>query len=238
MLHRCHAGGWRPAGNLGSERAPGSMIPHSYAKTTTCTRSRSPSFERIRATWVLTVPSLTNAISAISAFDRPWATSLRISSRSGLQRVVDVLVEIVGGQHEYPCAALRRDQPARRLDAIHRRHLDVHQKDIRIEFSREVQRLASIGSLPDNLDLLLGLKNHPQSAANDSLVVGDHDVDHLATGKTARSAQPPSARGPTSSRPPKTSTRSRRPARPRRVPEPLPVPSPSSATSTCNSSSS
>ncbi len=37
--------------------APGRMIPQSYASTTACTRSRRPSFARMRVMWVLTVAS-------------------------------------------------------------------------------------------------------------------------------------------------------------------------------------
>ena len=47
------------------------MRPVSYASTAAWTRLRSASLARIRVTWVLTVPWLTNSVPAISAFGQP-----------------------------------------------------------------------------------------------------------------------------------------------------------------------
>jgi len=46
-----------------------------YARTTAWTRSRSPSLRSIRATWVLTVASLSTSSAASSALLRPFASS-------------------------------------------------------------------------------------------------------------------------------------------------------------------
>ena len=59
---------------------PGIATPDSYASTTAWTRSRSPSFISMRATWVLTVVSLTISSAAISALESPRATHLNTSS--------------------------------------------------------------------------------------------------------------------------------------------------------------
>src|SRR5690606_11428804 len=62
---------------------PGLLRPVSYAYTTACTRSRSPSFARTFPTCVFTVVSLTTSSAAISAFDSPRATCASTSrSRS------------------------------------------------------------------------------------------------------------------------------------------------------------
>src|SRR5919201_2562705 len=69
--------------DAGSAPERGVTTPASYARITACTRSRTPSFERTRATCVLTVAALTTSRSAISAFDRPRARSSSTSrSRS------------------------------------------------------------------------------------------------------------------------------------------------------------
>src|SRR5215217_3839699 len=57
-------------------------MPVSYAKITTWMRSRSPSFMRIRLTWVRIVDSSTMRLLAISRFERPRAISPRTPRRS------------------------------------------------------------------------------------------------------------------------------------------------------------
>ena len=64
---------------------PATTRPDSYASTTAWTRSRTSSFVSTRATCVLTVAWLTTSSSAISAFERPRAISLRTSSSRGGQ---------------------------------------------------------------------------------------------------------------------------------------------------------
>ena len=54
---------------------PGTTRPVSYAVTTACVRSRSPSFVSIRLTWDLTVSSATWSRPEISAFDSPRPTA-------------------------------------------------------------------------------------------------------------------------------------------------------------------
>src|SRR6202042_1488151 len=54
--------------------APGVTSPLSYARTTACTGSRSPSLASRLETWVLIVPSLTNSSAASSALLLPHAS--------------------------------------------------------------------------------------------------------------------------------------------------------------------
>jgi hypothetical protein len=68
----------------------------------------------------------------------------------GAERVVDVLVEVEGGQHEHGGAlAVRGEETARRFDAVHGRHADVHEDDVGARGGGEVDRLASVGRLAD-----------------------------------------------------------------------------------------
>ena len=65
------------------KRPPGERSPTSYARTTSCTRSRSFSLDSSRPTCDFTVASETNNFVATSALDSPWATATRTSlSRS------------------------------------------------------------------------------------------------------------------------------------------------------------
>ena len=75
---------------------------------------------------------------------------------------------------------------------------------------------------PDDLDVGLGLEDETQARAHHLLVVGQHHGDahvpSLGSGRRARTAKPPSARGPASSSPLNVATRSRMPTRPRPPP--------------------
>jgi hypothetical protein len=47
--------------------------------------------------------------------------------------MVDVLVQVEGGQHQDPRPGIRLDEPGGGLDAVHLRHADVHQDHVRIQ---------------------------------------------------------------------------------------------------------
>src|SRR3954453_7036476 len=60
--------------------SPGTTSPDSYAATISCDRSLSPSFVRMRLTCVFAVNGLTTSAAAMSALDRPRATSRSTST--------------------------------------------------------------------------------------------------------------------------------------------------------------
>ena len=55
----------------------------------------------------------------------------------------------------------------------------------------------AVGRLADDRDVRLGVEHHPQSLADELLVVGDDDLDHALSGSGSRAwtAKPPSGRG-------------------------------------------
>jgi hypothetical protein len=55
------------------------------------------------------------------------------TARAGLEGVVDVLVQIEGGQHQDPRAGATLDEPGGCFDAVHLGHADVHQDDVRVQ---------------------------------------------------------------------------------------------------------
>jgi ABC-type branched-subunit amino acid transport system ATPase component len=90
--------------------------------------------------------------------------------------VVDVLVQVEGGQHQNPRPEPGLDKPGGGLDAVHAGHADVHQDHVRIQAARLVQCLAAVGGLPGHGQVRLGFQQHPQALADEILVVGDQDV--------------------------------------------------------------
>ena len=95
------------------------------------------------------------------------------------QRLVDVLVEVEGGQHDHPhrrVVVARGDDAAGRLDAVELGHADVHQHDVGLQPARHVDRLHAVDGLADHLDVVLGVEDHLEAGADERLVVGDHDA--------------------------------------------------------------
>src|SRR5205823_11067274 len=119
------------------------------------------------------------------------------------------------------------------FEPVELRHADVHQHDVGLQRADLVDRLASVGGLPDHLHRRLGVEDHAEPGAHERLVVDQQDADQTrpSTGSCARSTKPPPSRGPASSVPPYNATRSRMPTRPCPIPSLLGTPAPSSAIS-------
>ena len=76
---RRRGGGAPPGASPAAREHPAATRPVSYAQITAWTRSRSPSLVSTLLTWVFTVCSLTTSAAAISALDRPRASSSSVS---------------------------------------------------------------------------------------------------------------------------------------------------------------
>ncbi len=102
-------------------------------------------------------------------------------ARAGAERLVDVLVEVERREDENarPLVAAV-EQAARRLEAVHVRHADVHEDDVRVELARGLDGLGPVGGLTDDLHVVLGLEDHPEPRAHEGLVVDDEHADHQA----------------------------------------------------------
>src|SRR5581483_2248369 len=147
------------------------------------------------------------------------------------QGPVHVLVQVERGQHQHPDVGSGADDLPGGLEAVHHRHPDVHQHDVRpvLEHRRDGRR--AVRRLARDLEARR-LQDQPEPAADQRLVVGDHYAHgNSASGIVARSRHPPPGRGPASTSPPYSPIRSRSPSSPR--PGWLlcpPVPRPSSLT--------
>ncbi len=131
------------------------------------------------------------------------------AARARPQRLVDVLVEVEGREHQdaHGLLAGRGQQPPRGLDPVQLGHPDVHQHDVGPQLARLVDGLEPVAGLADDLEIVLGVEDHAEAGAHERLVVGDQQADAHearlssapASGSVART--PPSA-GPVSSSPP------------------------------------
>src|SRR6201999_773766 len=105
------------------------------------------------------------------------------------------------------------------------------------------QGLLAVGRLANNLDLGIGLKDHPKAGADHRLIIGQQHTDaHSApseVGSLTRTSNPPPDTGPAVSWPPCRAARSRMPINPKPpglVADSAVAPSPSSMISTSSSS--
>ena len=57
-------------------------------------------------------------------------------------------------------------------------HPDVHERDLRPGRCRLTDGLFAVIGFSDDLDVTLGLQDHPEAGADELLVVGDEDPDH------------------------------------------------------------
>ena len=96
------------------------------------------------------------------------------------------------------------DDPARRLEAVHLRHADVHEDDVGLLARDEVDGFGAVRRLADDLDVVGRPQQHREAAAHERLVVGDRDrgsFRRLRTGSSATTRKPPPGAGPGVERP-------------------------------------
>src|SRR5205814_754784 len=100
---------------------------------------------------------------------------------------------------------------------VHDWHTDVHEHHVRPQSPTFSDGFDAVTCLADDAKARLGVEDHSQSRADQSLVIGEHDVDHAGTsassGTSATTLKPP-PKGPYRRRPPLTLRRSASPARP------------------------
>ena len=118
--------------------------------------------------------------------------------RAGAQRLVDVLVEVEGGEHQdaHRVLAGLREQPPRRLDPVELGHADVHQHDVGLQPRGLLDGVEPVGRLADHLEVVLGVEDHAEPGAHERLVVGDQQADAQATLSSRTSSRKGRAHAP------------------------------------------
>jgi hypothetical protein len=107
----------------------------------------------------------------------------------GAPQVGDVVVH---GEHEDPSVGADAADFGGRGDAVAVGESEVHDEDVGMGFSGEGDGLFDRASLPNDLEVFLGVEDAAQSAPHDGVVVAKrdpHDVSHGAP-RRARSYPP------------------------------------------------
>lgn len=159
--------------------------------------------------------SISRRVTDGAKIEPPWAATRLVlwcvldeeSARACPQRLIDVLVEVEGGQHDHTRRRFRAVQDSTRgLETVKAWHTDVHENDVRLDLSRPFHRFEPVGGLTNHLQVVLGLKDHAESGADEPLVVSEKDPDGHdrpeSSGRHARSVKPPPSLEPTSILPP------------------------------------
>src|SRR2546423_9136021 len=103
-----------------------------------------------------------------------------------LPRAVDVGARVRAGQHEDADILGRRADLARGFETIEHRHAHVHQDEIGAEPPRELDGLAAVACLADDLDPVVGGEDRLERLGEESMVVGDQHAERLGLLRAAR----------------------------------------------------
>jgi hypothetical protein len=119
----------------------------------------------------------------------------------GPHGVVDVFVEVKGGEDEHAALRAGGDELAGSFQAVEHWHANVHEHHIRVLFGGDGEGLLTVGGLADDLDVGLHVKKQPETGAHQLLIVGQYDTNHdpdrsTGSGRRARTVNPPPSPGP------------------------------------------
>ena len=94
------------------------------------------------------------------------------AARPGVERVEQVVVA-VEGRHDHHVSEVLGDEVAGGLDAVHPRHLDVHQDDVGARRAGLLDGLEAVGRLGHDLDVVLDRQHHREPRAHHRVVVDE-----------------------------------------------------------------
>ena len=117
---------------------------------------------------------------------------------AGAKGLVDVLVQVEGGEHEDArrvlCVAVGH-YLAGCLEPVQARHPDVHQRDVGLQPLDLLDGLLPVDRLAHDLDVGLGVEDHLEARAHERLVVRDqhpYQCSSRSKGSLACTPKPPS----------------------------------------------
>lgn len=119
----------------------------------------------------------------------------QVAAGAGREGVDDVGVEVEGRQDQYRGRVGESAQFPGGGDAVHDRHLEVHQDDVRVQFPGLVDGLAAVAGLAHHDDGRVGAQHHAQPGADHGVVVHEQDRDRHVHGSSPTSSNRP-AQGP------------------------------------------
>ncbi len=98
-----------------------------------------------------------------------------VALRAGLEAAAEQAPLAVGREDEHGGLGQALAQDLGRLEAVHSRHADVHDHDVRTPPLCDRDRAGAVRGLPDDPDLRRAREGEAQAFAHDLVVVGDED---------------------------------------------------------------
>ena len=103
----------------------------------------------------------------------------QVSRRAGLEQRQQIFLLGVHREHEDAGRRVRRQNRLRRRGAIHPGHGQVHDHDVRMQALRERDGFRAVRRLANHRDVAGRTQHRLQSCANDGMIVGQHDANHI-----------------------------------------------------------
>src|SRR5580658_9413443 len=103
-------------------------------------------------------------------------------ARPALQRPVDVLVVVEGGQHQHAGGLGRLEDPPGRFQAVQHGHPDIHQHYTGTKARDDADRLQPVRRLADHAHSRFMVEDDADAVADKALVICDHDRDQVCLG--------------------------------------------------------
>src|SRR3954453_1215776 len=138
-----------------------------------------------------------------------------IAERARVERAEDALAVRERREHDDAGVGVRVDDALRGLDAVHDRHRQVHEDDVRPGVAGERDRLRAVRGRPDDLDVAGAVEQLGEPGPHDGVVLGEQHTDH-ATGTSRLTRVPRPGSESMSSLPPASRAMSASTRRPRR----------------------
>src|SRR5436190_3673165 len=99
-----------------------------------------------------------------------------VAGRTGLQRLVQVLLVVVHRQNQHLRLGSTAAQLASGLQPGHARHSHVEDRQVDIAVDQALERLRAVAGFVDDLQVGLGVQHHAQPAPDHRVVVGQEDA--------------------------------------------------------------
>ena len=90
----------------------------------------------------------------------------QVALSTGLEGAENVHIALVGRQHDDSCIRELRSNGDERVEAIHLRHLNVHQRHVRTVRAELLDRFATVGGFCDHGHIRLNSHDCGQKAPN------------------------------------------------------------------------
>src|SRR5688572_325964 len=104
----------------------------------------------------------------------------QVTLSAGLESAENMYIALVRRQHDDPCVRKLRSNGDERVEAIHLRHLNIHQRHVRMVRTESLDRFATVGGLCYHRHIRLNPNETGDPIAHHGMVVHRENLDGRA----------------------------------------------------------